>query len=617
MALSWRVGISDRVRRFRRKPHLECPLDDSLPRCAYHTTMHRAVDTFWSGTIKVLAALSLLALAFVVFFIVREALPLFDEVPLADFLLGTRWMPVDFGTGTSFGVFNFIAGTVAVSLLALALAVLVGLGAAMFLACAQNDLIRAVSYPFIDLLAGVPSVVYGFVGLLVVAQLFMAAGVSTGLCVMAAAIVLAVMILPFLISSCSESLLAQRSRFLLAAQTLGISRWGAMATIVLPAAMRNVLLSLALAIGRAMGETMAVMMVIGNANVFPTLLGKGETIPSAIALEMGTAVAGSLHYHALFAAGMVLMLLLLAINLLVSFLRNRLSQEGRLSLAIGGHGGRRAGAVARAWAVVGYALVVAVVLFLFGYVFWHGAHTISWEFLTQPPSGLVLGEEGGIAPAIAGSFAFTACAVVLGGVPAIACALYVSFYVRSKRMAGVIRLVVQCIAGIPSIILGLFAYSFLVRDLAWGRCVLSAGMALAVMVMPFMEVRAEKAFSELPQAVVNASYALGCSRFHAIRTIVLPACQGELVSGVILGACYALGATAPLLFTGGVAFAGMPTDVMEPAMALPLHLYLLVAQGATSLDTAFGTAFVMMALILTSNAVATAYARVTQKDWRR
>ena len=86
--------------------------------------------------------------------------------------------------------------------------------------------------------------------------------------------------------------------------------------------------------------------------------------------------------------------------------------------------------------------------------------------------------------------------------------------------------------------------------------------------------------------------------------------------GIILGACYALGATAPLLFTGGVAFAGMPTDLMEPAMALPLHLYLLVAQGATSLDTAFGTAFVMMALILLSNALATAYAHAVSRKWR-
>ena len=577
--------------------------------------MHRALETAGTVLIKVLAVGSLLALGFVVFFIVREALPLFQTVGLFDFLFGTRWMPVDFGSGVSFGIFNFIAATLAVSLLALAFAMLVGLGAAIFLSSIENKRVRAFAYPFIDLLAGVPSVIYGFVGLLVVAQMFMKAGVSTGLCVLAASLVLAVMILPFLVSSCSESLLRERDSYLVSAQALGVSRWTAMATIALPAALRNILLSLVLAIGRAMGETMAVMMVIGNANVFPTLLGKGETIPSVIALEMGTAVAGSDHYHALFAAGMVLMVMVLAINILVAFLRNRLLRTHRGG-GLGGHGGRHIGFVVHAWAVLGAVLTAAAILFLFGYVFWRGASTISWEFLTQPPSGMILGQEGGIAPAIAGSFAFTACAVILGGIPAIACALFVTFYVRGRRSAGAIRLIVQCIAGVPSIILGLFAYSFLVRDLEWGRCVLSAGVALAVMVMPFIEVRAEKAFSELPANTMQAAYALGCSRLHVIRTIVLPACRGELVSGIILGACYALGATAPLLFTGGVAYASMPTNIMEPAMALPLHLYLLVAQGTTSLDTAFGTAFVMMALILVSNALATAYAHISGKSWR-
>ena len=578
--------------------------------------MRKAVDSIGTFAIVVFAAVALLSLGFVVFFIVREAVPLFETVSPADFLTGTRWMPVDFGSGTSFGIGNFIASTIAVSFLALLFAMLIGVGAAMYLASVESHLVRSFAYPFVDLLAGVPSVVYGFVGLLVVVRLFMSAGVSSGLCVLGASIVLAVMLLPFIISACSDSLLSERNRYMNASLAMGISRWSAMATIVLPAAMRNILLSLVLAMGRAMGETMAVMMVIGNANVFPELLGKGETIPSVIALEMGTAVAGSDHYHALFAAGMVLMLLLLGINLVVSYLRKRLSGSSGMAARIGGHGGARTGMVAKIWSAVSVVITASAIVFLFGYVFAQGASTISWELLTQPPSGMVLGEEGGIAPAIAGSLVFTACAVVFGGIPAIACALLVTFYVRSARVAGIIRLAVQCMAGIPSIIMGLFAYSFLVRDMGWGRCVLSASVALAIMVMPFIEVRAEKAFAELPKSLVEASYALGCTRLHAIRTVVMPACQGELVRGVILGACYAFGATAPLLFTGGVAFASMPTNLMEPAMALPLHLYLLVAQGSTSLDAAFGTAFVMMAIILISNALATAYAHVASRKWR-
>lgn len=275
------------------------------------------------------------------------------------------------------------------------------------------------------------------------------------------------------------------------------------------------------------------------------------------------------------------------------------------------------GHLTRLWAYGSMLLVAGVILFLFGFVFYEGSSVISWEFLTQAPSGVVLGEEGGIWPAIVGSLCFTATAVVLGGIPAIATALFLVFYCRRSRVSGLIRLVVQCISGIPSIVLGLFAYSFLVRDLQWGRCILSAGVALGIMILPFIEVRAEKAFRELPEQMVRSSYALGCSRAYTIWKIVLPACRGELVSGIILGGCYAMGATAPMIFTGAVAYAGVPSSVMEPAMALPLHLYLLVAQGATSMDTAYGTAFVMMAILLVSNLLATIYARRSQRKWKR
>ena len=271
----------------------------------------------------------------------------------------------------------------------------------------------------------------------------------------------------------------------------------------------------------------------------------------------------------------------------------------------------------RIWTLISFGLVMAVIVFLFVYVGIQGAGTISWEFLTQPPRGAILGLEGGIWPAIAGSLCFTLTAVVLGGIPAVAWALYLVFYCRSRTLERLLHGVIRCIAGIPSIVLGLFAYSFLVRELAWGRCILSSGVALGIMILPFIEVRAEKAFRELPERILRASYALGCSRQYTVFCIVLPACRGELVSGLILGGCYAMGATAPLIFTGGVAYAAAPSSLMAPAMALPLHLYLLLAQGATSFDTAYGTAFVMMALLLISNLLVTLYAARSQAKWNQ
>jgi phosphate transport system permease protein len=208
-------------------------------------------------------------------------------------------------------------------------------------------------------------------------------------------------------------------------------------------------------------------------------------------------------------------------------------------------------------------------------------------------------------------------AIVIGAVPAISTALYLVFFCRSRKMENLIHLVIQCIAGIPSIVLGLFSYSLFVRDLNFGRCILSSGIALGIMVLPFIEVRAEKTFRELNPSMIQSAYALGCTKTHTILTVVLPACRGELFSGIILGGCYAMGATAPMIFTGAVAFASNPTSLLKPAMALPLHLYLLVAQGHTSLDMAYGTAFVMMAVILVSNALVTMYARRRQRAWKQ
>ena len=286
--------------------------------------MRRWKNRIFSGVILAMTILTVLILAFVIYFIVKEALPTFQEVKLTDFLFGQRWMPIAYTGEVSFGIFNFIMATLYVSFVALVIAVFVGLGAAVFLSCVASERMRGILYPFVDLLAGIPSVIYGFIGLAILVKYFIRLGIPTGSCVLAAGILLAVLLLPFLVSSCSETMLKVKGAYLPAAEAMGISKWYAIATIVLPASWKNILMSMILAIGRAMGETMAVMMVMGNANLFPRLLGKSESIASVIALEMGTAVVDSTHYHALYAAGMVLMILLFVINLVIMFLREKI-----------------------------------------------------------------------------------------------------------------------------------------------------------------------------------------------------------------------------------------------------------------------------------------------------
>lgn len=269
----------------------------------------------------------------------------------------------------------------------------------------------------------------------------------------------------------------------------------------------------------------------------------------------------------------------------------------------------------RVWIWSSITLVCAVVIFLFCYIFYRGAGAISWKFLTDVPRGAVIGSEGGIRPAIVGSLKFTALAVFVAAIPAVATAAYLVFYCRHPRLIRIIRAVIQCIAGIPSIVLGLFGYSLLVLTLGLGRSVLSGGLTLAVMILPFIEVRAEKAMRELPHELAAASDALGVSKWYTMQKVILPACRGDLISGIVLGACYAMGATAPLIFTGAVINAPPVGGLNAPAMALPYHLYMLLTQGVST-ENAYGTAFVLMAVVLMANSLATFFAGRRKTFWK-
>lgn len=286
---------------------------------------HRAGRNAGCFLISAAAFSTAVLLGFMILFIVRESLPLFSEVSLTEFLLGDVWRPISFTSAEpSFGIRNMILSTLFVSLLAASISLIVSVGTAVFLSCVAGPGVRMVMYALIDLLAGIPSVIYGFVGMVVLVRWFQNLGRTSGESVLAASLVLSVMLLPYMISLCSDAMVRIKEHYFTAARNLGIDRWYVISSLILPLAGKSILVSLILALGRAMGETMAVMMVIGNSAVFPTLLGKGETIVSAIALEMGTAVQGSTHYHALFAMGLVLMILLCMIQVILTVIKERL-----------------------------------------------------------------------------------------------------------------------------------------------------------------------------------------------------------------------------------------------------------------------------------------------------
>ena len=292
--------------------------------------MRKVQDRLFQAVMGLFAFLTVLLLAFLIWFIFRESLPAIREVGLAELLTGDKWRPLIYSGEPSYGMRNMILSTLYVSALAVLFALVIGVGTALFLACRASHRQRTAIMPYIDLLASIPSVVYGFIGLYIVVKFFEKLGRATGESILAGGIVLSVMILPYMISSCCDTMVRLYSRYEAASRGLGVSRWYMASQLVLPASTRGILISMALATGRAMGETMAVMMVMGNSLAFPKLLGKGETISALIAMEMGIAEVGSTHYSALYTAGLTLMVLLFAINIIFELLKKQLAKEGSL-----------------------------------------------------------------------------------------------------------------------------------------------------------------------------------------------------------------------------------------------------------------------------------------------
>ncbi|SCG81835.1 putative ABC transporter permease protein yqgH [Proteiniborus sp. DW1] len=286
--------------------------------------MYKLLDKAFSILIKLLTVFSLLLLAFVLIFIFKESTAFFKEVSIFKFITGRTWNPLS--SPDKLSILNVILGTLYVSFVAIVIALPIGVGSALLLSGYIKGRGKTIIRGIIDILGGIPSVIYGFIGLLVLVKFFeIRFGFPTGESVLAGGILLSLMVLPYIISTCNETMEKVYNDHLSSSQALGVSKNYFLRKIVLAESKKGIIAATVLALGRAMGETMAVMMVIGNAPITPRLLGKAQTIPSLIALEMGMAEVGSLHYHALFASGFVLMIILLIINIIVYYVKKSIS----------------------------------------------------------------------------------------------------------------------------------------------------------------------------------------------------------------------------------------------------------------------------------------------------
>lgn len=252
------------------------------------------------------------------------------------------------------------------------------------------------------------------------------------------------------------------------------------------------------------------------------------------------------------------------------------------------------------WIILSSVLVIFIILFIILFVFSKAINFIDLNFIFDRPRGMPLGMKGGVFPAIMGSFYFTLIAVLFASYIAIAVAVYIKFYAKNNKIIILIHLVIQSITGIPSIVLGLFGYSFLVVYLNMGVSLLAGGLTLGVMIFPFIEIRVEKILNEVDKDIIYSSYALGMSKSYTFFKLILPVCFNDILATISLAACFAMGAAAPIIFTGAVINSSVPDNILSPAMALPYHLYILVGEGI-SLDMAYATAAILLGLLFLIN----------------
>lgn len=257
-------------------------------------------------------------------------------------------------------------------------------------------------------------------------------------------------------------------------------------------------------------------------------------------------------------------------------------------------------------------LTVLFLVLVLGYIFKNGMHKLSWAFLTQEPQEM--GASGGIFPSIVSTVIFTFVTILISVPVGIAAAIYLTEYMKKGGLTGFIRFGTDALAGIPSIVFGLFGFAFFVvilKPVTGGWSLLSGALTGACMILPTIIRTTEEAVKAVPYSFREGSYALGATKWQTVCRIIVPTALPGIITGVILGIGRIVGETAALLLTlGGSLY--IPTKLSDPASTMSMHLY-KVAMEVGAMDMAFATAAVLIITVLLINLSATLLMRALRK----
>jgi phosphate transport system permease protein len=584
----------------------------------------------------------------------------FFQYPATDFFFGTSWR----GQDNRFGAAYIICGTLLVALGALVVAIPLGIAAAIFIAEIAPKKLKNILKGCVEILAGIPSVVYGYFGRTILKEwIELAFNISIGLTWLNASFLLGIMALPTIVSICEDAISAVPRHYREASLAMGATKWQTIRKVILPASMSGITAAVILGMGRAIGETMTVAMVSGGNIVLPfpiTDVFSGiRTITGTIVLELKEATG--LHVQAIFALAIVLFMITLAVNTLATVILSRINKKfsGKSNkkskyrfTRLFNRNGRYFNFkhflkknrkilkrslyflflfwLLSTWIPIFYALIILgglsgviflvrkitpskkqllayflifvgsffVLLFLGIIIFYIVVSglpkVLEPEFLTT----FSRADQGGILDVLLGTLMLTGGTILFSVPIGVLAGIYLSEYAREGKLTKIIRAGINNLNGTPSIVFGLFGFTFLVVPM--GTFSLIAGqITLALMILPTIIRTTEEALKAVPQSFREGSLALGSSKWQSISKIVIPSAAPAILTGVVLGMGRAAGETAPIIFTAAVFVRdGLPKSLFEPVMALTFHLYVLVVTYPNADAQAGGTALVLLLVVL-------------------
>ena len=582
----------------------------------------------------VAAIICIIAVTAIFVFMLIKSIPAFNKIGVFDFIFGDNWSPdrldkyENATLSGSYGILKMIVGTLAATVGALLIGGTLGYFTAVFLAFYCPKKLKKIFSSMVNLLAGIPSVVYGFFGIVFLLPLLANFAPNNGSGLLATSLILGIMIMPTVVSLSKTSLEAVPRSYYESALALGSTHSQAVFGTVTKAAKSGVTASLVLGIGRALGETMAVVMVAGNSVAYPdSLFNSFRVLTANIVMEMG--YAGEVQQGALVATGVILLVFVLIVNLIFSAISKKAVKgavEGKGLFSkifkkkeqtkkttfwtkckdkIAGFKYKIKTANIGASASIGAGVFAgAVLLLVIGFIFIKGVPTL----VSNPH--LLFGkyefdsEQITILPSIITTLMTVGLSLLISVPIGLCTAIFLNEYAKKNNFfIKIIRGAIDLLNGVPSIVYGLFGMITFVAMIKGTSSILAGTFTISIMLLPTIVRSTEESLKSVQDSLREGSLALGAGKMRTIFKIVLPSALPGIMSAIILSMGRVIAESAPFIYTMGSVISANPTGYLDSNATLAVALYRLSGEG-WYVNEAYATAVVLIILVLGLNLLA-------------